>query len=235
MCRSVLLTAASQLVGVCLARQPMPIGILFDFASQPESRVVDLMKSEIRDILAPAHLKLEFDRLGDWRSSQAFRKIVIVHFHGTCHTQVDADAIQLDQPGLLDLPALGTTAISGGHILPYVQVYCNEVRAFVPSMATASFSELYARALGRVVVHELYHALLSTRNHARSGVARLSQTARDLTRDKISLDSRSIYLLNELYGTDEKEGDSLESPSSVSASKVGQTTSVPIRFLEDEP
>lgn len=195
MYRTVLCAIAIQWFGVCFGAQPLPIGVLFDFASQPEFSVVNLMKSEIRDILAPAELPIVFQRLGDTGASQTFRKIVIVHFQGACQTQ----GIRLESPDLLSFPSLGKTAVSGGRVLPDVQVYCNEIRAFVPSFSRTPFTEMYGRALGRVVVHELCHALLSTRQHARTGVARFSQSARDLTRDKLLLDARSIALLRALY------------------------------------
>jgi hypothetical protein len=199
MSRIVQFVLALPLLGVCLSAQP--IGILFDFAKQPELNIVDLMKSEIREILAPTQMELSIQRIGETGASRAFRKIVIVHFQGSCQTQSDSGGIQLNQPGVLDYPTLGKTDISGGRILPYVQVYCNEVRAFVPSVSSISFAQMYGRALGRVVVHELYHALLSTRVHSRTGVARVSQTARDLTRDGSKLDEISIGRLRELYGS----------------------------------
>jgi hypothetical protein len=119
----------------------------------------------------------------------------------------------LDHPELLDLPALGRTDVSAGHVLPNVRIYCNEVRAFVPIVSRTPFAQMYGRALGRVVVHELYHALLSTQEHSRTGIARFAQTARDLTRDNLALDARSLSRLREMYGAKEKEGDSVESPS----------------------
>lgn len=204
---------AFQLVGVCLAAEP--IAIVFDFKTQPEPAVVDRMKSEIREILSPADMDLSFRRLDDGFISRAYRKIVIVRFQGACQSQVDMSGIQLSEPGLLDYPALGRTAISEGHILPFVQVFCNEVRAFLPFISDRTFAQIYGRALGRVVAHELYHALLSTRDHSRTGVARFSQSARDLTRDKLPLDAHSIARLRHLYGPKEKEGDSEEPPSHI--------------------
>ena len=135
--RTVQFALAFQLAGACLAGQP--IGILIDFSNQPESAVVDLMKLEIRQILAPAQLELSFQRIGDSGALQSFRKIVIIRFHGTCQVQMDSGGIQLNQAGVLDYPALGRTEIVGGQIVPYVQVYCNEVRAFVPTVSTISF------------------------------------------------------------------------------------------------
>jgi hypothetical protein len=189
-----------------------PIGILFDFGTQPEPAIVELMKSEIREILAPARLDLSFQRVGESGASQPFRKVVIVRFHGSCHSQVDAGGIQ---SAVVDYPALATTDISAGRILPYVQVYCNQIRAFLPSVSRISFARMYGRALGRVVVHELYHTLLSTSAHSRTGVARFAQSARDLTRDSLLLDTRSIGRLHDLYAGKEKEGDSEEPPSNV--------------------
>ncbi len=206
---------AFQFAGLCLAGQP--IGILFDFGSQPEPSVVDLMKSEIRSILAPAELDLNFQRIGQSGASRAFRKVIVVRFHGSCRARSISSGIQLTDPAILDSPALGRTDVSGGRVLPFVQVYCNEVRAFVPAVSRIPFAQMYGRALGRVVVHELYHALLSTREHTRTGIARVAQNARDLTRDKLALDQHSILRLREMYGPKEKEGDSEEPPSAISS------------------
>ena len=223
------------LAGVCFAAQP--IGILFDFGTQPESEVIDLMQSEIRDILAPAQLDISFQRLGERGASQPFKKIVIVRFLGDCQSQADSGGIQLNEPGTLDYPALGRTDIDNGRVLPYVRVYCNEVRAFMPAVSRTSFPQLYGRALGRVVAHELYHALLSTREHSRTGVARVVQSARDLTREKLALDSGSIDRLRVLYGTKiseaqkEKEDDS-EEPSS---NPPNSHRLIPVSHSEHQP
>ena len=195
MYRTVLCAFTVQWFGVCLAAQPTPIGILFDFSSQPEFGVVDLMKTEIREILAPTGVPIVFQRVGTQNAAQPFRKIVVVHFRGACQSQLDADV-----PNSLDHPALGKTAVAAGRVIPDVQVFCNEVRAYVPSVSRTPFVQMYGRALGRVVTHELYHALLSTREHARSGVARFTQSSRDLTRDKLELDARSIAQLRAMYG-----------------------------------
>jgi hypothetical protein len=210
--RAVQLAFVFQLASVCLTGQP--VGILFDFGARPDSAVVDLMKSEIRQIMAPAQMDLAFYRIGDRAASQAFRKIVIVRFQGSCRSQLDSGGIQLNEPDVLDNPALGRTNISGGRVMPYVQVYCNEVRAFLPAVSTLPLFQLYGRALGRVVAHELCHALLSTRDHARTGVARVTQSARDLTRETLALDVGSISRLRQLYGPQKNEGGSEEPPSS---------------------
>lgn len=187
-----------QISGVCLAAQP--IAVLFDFKTPPEPAVVNVMKSEIREILEPAQLNLTLQRLGDAGPLQTFRKIVLVRFQGVCQAGWSTDQIQLSQPALLDYPALGRTEVSEGRVLPFVRIFCNEVRAFVPIVSRTPGQKLYGRALGRVVVHELYHALLATVDHAHAGIAHSVQSGRDLTREKLMLDAGSIQRLREMWG-----------------------------------
>ena len=189
-----------QLAGVCLAAQP--IEILFDFKTPPQPAVVNVMKAEIREILRPAQLNLTFQRLGDGEPLETYRKIVLVRFQGVCQAGWSADPIQLAQPALLDLPALGRTEVSEGRVMPFVHIFCNEVRAFVPSVSRTPQEQMYGRALGRVVAHELYHALLSTLEHARAGIARDVQSARDLTGEKLALDPESVERLRAMWGGD---------------------------------
>jgi hypothetical protein len=186
-----------QIAGVCLAAPP--IEIVFDFKTTPEPAVVNVMKSEIREILQPAELNLTFQGLGDSASIESFRKIVLVRFQGACHSGWSVTPIQLAQPALLDYPALGRTEVSEGRVMPFVHIFCNEVRAFVPSVSRTP-QKMYGRALGRVVAHELYHALLSTVEHAHGGIAGAVQSARDLTREKLSLDPVSLERLRDMWG-----------------------------------
>jgi len=205
--RTVQFVLALQFAGVCVAGQS--IGILFEFSAKPDSETVRSMQSEIREILAPAQLDLTFEPI-DHSQTRPFGKIVIVRFRGTCEGRA---RLALGSEEAVDFPALGRTYVSDGRVLPYVQIYCDEVREFVPMNAKQAPSRTFGRALGRVVAHELYHALLATRDHTRTGVARFAQSPRDLTRDKLALDTHSIDLLRALYAAKENE-DGSEEPSS---------------------
>lgn len=206
--RTVQFALAIQLTTVCLAAQP--IGILFDFASRPDVEMLNSMKAEIRQIMAPADLELTFQPLAE-SEPRTFRKIVVVRFRGVCagkKHRVDMDSADAS---VVDFPALGRTDISGGHVLPFVQVYCDEVRQLVPFTSSSAVARIFGRALGRVVAHELYHALLATRDHSRTGVARFAQSPSDLTRERLSLDPVSIHRLRSLYPPTGKGDDSEES------------------------
>lgn len=208
--RTVQFALTLHIASVCLAAQP--IGILFDFAARPDTETLNSMQAEVRSILAPAQLDLSFQPIAD-QPSRTFRKIVIVRFRGICAGKTHRVGFELSAANLVDFPALGRTDVSDGRVLPYVQVYCDEVRDFVPFTSGVSPAKVFGRALGRVVAHELYHALLDTRDHSRTGVARFAQTPHDLTRETLLLDTRSIDRLRELYPQKEKEDDSEETSS----------------------
>jgi len=212
--RTVQFALAVQFASLCMAAQP--IGILFDFTARPDKITLNSMQSEIREILGPAQLDLSFQRVTE-PLTHTFRKIVIVRFRGVCQGKTHRVGMELNEATPADFPALGRTIVSGGRVLPFVQVYCDEVREFVPFSSGQSAARIFGRALGRVVAHELYHALLATRDHSRTGVARFAQSPLDLTRDKLALDNHSIDRLRELYPQKEKEDDSEESSPSAEA------------------
>jgi hypothetical protein len=172
------------------------------------------MKAEIRNILRPAEIDIRFRDLRRYTpdaQEEVFQKTVIIHFQGACQSEFRVSPLLLDETAVVSSPELARTDIQDGHVLPYVDVYCNEIRAFVPPAAHVSQQQIFGRALGRVVAHELYHALLNTRKHAQRGLARSSQSPRDLTGDTLSLDSRSIFALRQKYSSDKKEADSMQS------------------------
>ena len=51
---------------------------------------------------------------------------------------------------------------------------------------------LYGRAMARVVAHELYHILMQTTEHARSGVARSCFSTEDLLTERFEFESTTL-------------------------------------------
>jgi hypothetical protein len=89
--------------------------------------------------------------------------------------------------------SLATTAITDGHVLPFSSLNCTaltrSVSAALAKDAGARRDFLYGRAMARVVAHELYHVLLRTTEHARSGVARSCFTTGDLLSERFEFES----------------------------------------------
>jgi hypothetical protein len=83
-----------------------------------------------------------------------------------------------------DVEALGQTQVVDGVVLPMADVLCDSVRKLIDrdmrSSPAFERDELFGRALGRVMAHELYHILLRTRDHGHDGLARPAQSSVEL-------------------------------------------------------
>jgi len=77
-------------------------------------------------------------------------------------------------------------------VLPYSEVRCDAVRRVLPDIEYASDRRLgnaaLGRVLGRVLAHELYHAVRGTVHHGASGLAKGFQSTADLKSDEIAFD-----------------------------------------------
>jgi hypothetical protein len=141
--------------------------------------VLTAMEHEAESALAPAALHLTWktkeDRQGDFVVSGP---MAIIHMRGQC--VADPSAAMRTAAGA----RLGVTHIADGQILPFADVLCDAVRDFVsPDLRGSSVQnrdELLGRALGRVLAHELYHIILQTTEHGRSGLSRREQRSIDL-------------------------------------------------------
>ena len=80
--------------------------------------------------------------------------------------------------------ALGSTQVGQGRVLPFSEVECDHIRKALAYMRPGSNQlerqNALGLALGRVVAHELYHILTRTTTHATAGLAKASQSLRDL-------------------------------------------------------
>jgi len=150
--------------------------------------VLAAMEREVESNLAPAALKLTWkskqDRNGDLVVSGP---MAVIHLRGQCVADppVVAAAARSSEGA-----QLGVTHISDGRILPIADVLCNAVRDFVsPALRGSSVhnrDELFGRALGRVLAHELYHILLQTSEHGPSGLSRWELRSTDLLLPQVS-------------------------------------------------
>jgi hypothetical protein len=106
----------------------------------------------------------------------------VVKFKGKCRVETFGEIDQ--EPLPTGEHTLASTKLEKGHVLPFSQVQCNEVRnalAYLRPWADSHERQTaMAMALGRVVAHELYHILSRTTTHAAHGLAQASQSLKDL-------------------------------------------------------
>jgi hypothetical protein len=158
------------------------VTVFIDFDSKPGDASVAVMKKEVETLLQASGIVLDWRPLsgnrGDWSSSG----LVVFKFRGRCRVEA------WPQPGDDELPAgvgtLGFTRISNGHVLPFSEIECDQIRKSLAYLAPGSTpierQKAFGLAMGRVVAHELYHILTRTTSHAQEGLAKASQSLRDL-------------------------------------------------------
>ncbi|MFN7995869.1 MAG: hypothetical protein U0Q18_19815 [Bryobacteraceae bacterium] len=145
------------------------------------------MKSEAAGLLEPAGVNLEWRLLEANTGHESSHRPVVVRFTGTCASGTGMDAPPTQHNGTT---ILGTTAVVSGAVLPYSEVKCDAVRQFLPENQLPGNRHdrdlVLGKALGRILAHELYHALLRTKHHAHAVVAGAVQTPTDLRRDTLA-------------------------------------------------
>ena len=146
----------------------------------PPPMVLHVMERETESALTPTAGSLDW-KLGTRVAPIVAGPMAVIHMRGNCGLQ--GSAIKESAPVGSGIQ-LGVTHIANGRILPIADVFCDSVRASVArdlSAARAEFREqLWGRALGRVLAHELYHVLLQTTDHGDTGISRAAQTGADL-------------------------------------------------------
>jgi hypothetical protein len=144
------------------------------------------MQSELTRILAPAELNVTWRAIDNHvTDNESFPEIVVLHFRGTCLFAQDvpkgAPAPRSPIPAGL---TLADTDLVDGHVLPFGEVQCDELRRFIAPAASAlrhdHANALLGRAIARVGAHEIYHMLTGSSLHALSGIARAEHSRKEL-------------------------------------------------------
>lgn len=152
------------------------VALFAEFDQTPPAAVMDSLRSELDSIMAPAGLQFEWHSLAH-DNGEVSAELAVVSFKGRC----DSTALPLHStnPG-----ALGWTHLSDGVILPFSDVDCNGVRAFLGArllaLRSGDRSGALGRALGRVLAHELYHIFANTTRHATDGAGKPAYSVEDL-------------------------------------------------------
>lgn len=97
---------------------------------------------------------------------------------------------------------MGVTAVQGGRVLPFVTVDVERVRDALSRGQTRMHPDAQlGRALGRVLAHELYHALSGSLEHDQEGVAKASLSSDELSLGHLRLSAASRRRLINALGS----------------------------------
>ena len=157
----------------------------------------DEMKREVDALMEGAGYSVSWRSPGDFGQDEGDAAVIVSEFQGVC---------EVPRPGAILAPPdagaiLASTAVSDGEVLPFIDVDCATVaRLLGPALldqASGRRTFLYGRALGRVVAHELFHALTGTREHDQSGIAKHSFRASDILGEHFEFELASLRRFRE--------------------------------------
>jgi len=187
MFRAPLLAAVSALIALPAFAQPAgeripSVGVFLDFDNVPAKAPVETMKKEVESLLKSSGVTLDWRTTGNNHGDETFDGLVVLKFHGKCRVESWQSAGTAFGAG--ESRALGTTRVEDGHVLPFSEVKCDEVRQALgylrPEANQGEKQKALGLALGRVVAHELYHVLAKTTVHAARGLARAAESLEEL-------------------------------------------------------
>lgn len=157
----------------------------------------DEMEREVEALMEGAGYSVSWRSSGDFGQDEADAAVIVAEFQGIC---------EVPRPGAILAPPdagaiLASTAVSDGEVLPFIGVDCATVARLLasalPNGASARRTFLYGRALGRVVAHELFHAITGTREHDQGGVAKHSFRASDILAEHFEFELASLKRFRE--------------------------------------
>jgi hypothetical protein len=160
-----------------------PITVYTSFQGKPPRAVQAALQDELEQIMAPIGLRVQWRSLSAVRGNEVSVELAVVTFKGRCDVRgLSARPVPVTPevgPG-----PLGWTHVSDGNILPFSDVDCDRIRGFIQAtlltVSPPDREEVFGRALGRVVAHELYHIFADTQQHGSVGVAKERYTVQDL-------------------------------------------------------
>ncbi len=159
--------------------------ILLDFETRPSEASVTAMNQEIRQLLGRTGVRLDLRLRSEVAAQEDFEEIVLMRFKGACQMS--------NMPPLIDERGpLAWSHTAEGEILPFGDVACDRIRRSVEDALFGGEKgrrdQLFGRALGRVVAHELYHIIGGVHTHGKKGVAQASLSGRELISDHLTFE-----------------------------------------------
>jgi len=131
------------------------------------------MKTVAQTLMNDSGVRLDWVRGDELSSSDSFPRLVVISLRGYC------DVNRPTQAPSLDSIALGYTYLSDGEPMPFSVVECDRIRSVLRA-APKRDALLFGAALGRVLAHELGHAIGRTCEHTRAGFRRKSLSTTEL-------------------------------------------------------
>jgi hypothetical protein len=167
------------------------LAILMKFDRTPPAGVLESMQREVAAIFAPAGIQVAWRSLEHNDGREVFRHVVVVRFRGACSANPPS-LVELEP--LLEENELAHALVRDGHSLPFAEVHCDRVSAFLRPWRKAGQSATLGIAMGRVIAHELYHVLTNTLTHGHGDLSKARVSPEDLDSPAATFSPEEIEL-----------------------------------------
>jgi|GEM_PF-3668793 hypothetical protein len=163
-------------------RDDSTTAVILDFPRLVPDPLWNAMKYELEQdtVSAWPERQILWMKREDFHTGMDFPEVVQVKLVGRC----TAEPLPTWQA---TAGPLGWAYLVDGQIRPMAYIDCDRIAVTVErelrGATCAERRERFARALARVVAHELTHIFEQSRNHAKSGLQRAHLSARDLTKN----------------------------------------------------
>ncbi|HYM11480.1 MAG TPA: hypothetical protein VEU62_12150, partial [Bryobacterales bacterium] len=142
---------------------PPTVGVLLRFQRPPGNIFVKEIRREVEYIFQPAGLDLRWEVLDGSRVTGAYNRVVLVEMRGHCNPSAIRDPREFPGPNV----PLGWTIVNDGEVISRVDVDCDAIGGLASAMRgrlpnSLLVERIFLRVLGRVMGHEMLHALLAT-------------------------------------------------------------------------
>lgn len=155
------------------------------------------MKQELSHLLQPAAIHVEWQDPAVDRDAAENDYSALVRLRGSCRPTEPSARFEHAVSGPF---TLASSAVADGVVLPFGDIDCAALNSFLgPSLwkEPETVQEfVYARAVARLMAHELYHVIGQTHGHARNGVAEPSFTVAELLSDHFEFTETTLSELH---------------------------------------
>jgi len=171
------------------------VAVFFDFENAPSVPTFEAMKREAASAMTQAGAQLFWLKLNVDSPAETFDDLAILRFRGSCRAANPAPA----GPGAALRVRLGSTEVAGHSVTSYGSVECDQLQSCLAgelgAFCPGDREEVFGRAMGRVVAHELYHILGHSTVHTHKGLSKALETPFDLVRKDFRFDREAILRL----------------------------------------
>ena len=162
------------------AVSPATLGLVIRKGAPVPSAVLEHFEMDtavgVEQSLKDRNWELAWRDEATYSSSESFDRLIVVTFKGDCATAMPKSAAASGP--------LGWTSSSGGRILPFIGIDCDQVKKALTASDAWPHSiipaGLLARALSHVALHEVYHVLSGRAHHDSEGLFKAEYSPADL-------------------------------------------------------